>query len=37
VLSENNAYSTSTAIPGWRSPTTILLPRLFKISGQFDF
>jgi hypothetical protein len=37
VLSENAAYSTSTAIPGWRSPTTILLPRLFKISAQFDF
>ena len=22
---------------GWRSPTSILLPRLFKISAQFDF
>jgi hypothetical protein len=32
VLSENPAYG-----PTWRQPTTILLPRLFKLSAQFDF
>jgi hypothetical protein len=37
VFGENFAYSPSTAIPGWRSPTSIVLPRLFKISAQFDF
>ena len=37
VLSENFAYSAPNVIPGWRSPTSILLPRLFKISAQFDF
>ena len=40
VLSENFAYSTVTPGPGvsgWRSPTTILLPRLFKFGVQFDF
>jgi len=37
VLSENPAYSAPNIIPGWRSPTTILLPRLFKFSAQFDF
>jgi hypothetical protein len=37
VLSENPAYSPSNVTPGWRSPTTIVLPRLFKFSAQFDF
>jgi hypothetical protein len=40
VLSENFAYSTVTPGPGvsgWRSPTSILLPRLFKFGVQFDF
>ncbi len=40
VLSENFAYSSVTPGPGvsgWRSPTSILLPRLFKFSAQFDF
>jgi hypothetical protein len=37
VLSENAAYSAPNIVPGWRSPTSILLPRLFKISAQFDF
>jgi hypothetical protein len=32
VTGENFAYGTA-----WRTPTTILLPRLFKISAQFDF
>jgi hypothetical protein len=32
VLSENSAYGTT-----WRQPTSILIPRLFKISAQFDF
>jgi hypothetical protein len=32
VLSENPAYG-----PAWRAPTSIVLPRLFKISAQFDF
>ncbi len=32
VLAENPAYGAT-----WRQPTTILLPRLFKISAQFDF
>ena len=32
VLGENFAYG-----PAWRTPTSILLPRLFKISAQFDF
>ncbi len=37
VLSENFAYSGPNVNPGWRSPTSILLPRLFKFSAQFDF
>jgi hypothetical protein len=37
VLSENSAYTSPGIVPGWRSPTTILLPRLFKLSAQFDF
>ena len=32
VLGENPAYG-----PAWRAPTSIVLPRLFKISAQFDF
>jgi hypothetical protein len=32
VTGENFAYG-----PAWRTPTAILLPRLFKISAQFDF
>jgi hypothetical protein len=32
VLGENFAYG-----PAWRAPTSILLPRLFKFSAQFDF
>jgi hypothetical protein len=35
VLSENFAYGAAGA--GWRTPTTILLPRMFKIGAQFDF
>jgi len=32
VTTENSAYG-----PTWRAPTAILLPRLFKLSAQFDF
>ena len=32
VLGENFAYG-----PAWRAPTSIVLPRLFKFSAQFDF
>ena len=32
VISENPTYGTA-----WRTPTQILLPRLFKISAQFDW
>ena len=32
VIGENAAYG-----PAWRNPTNILLPRLFKISAQFDW
>jgi hypothetical protein len=32
VIGENFTYG-----PAWRTPTSILLPRLFKISAQFDF
>ena len=36
VIGENSMYAPppSTA---WRTPQTILLPRLFKISAQLDF
>jgi hypothetical protein len=37
VLGENSAYTAPNIVPGWRSPTSILLPRLFKLSAQFDF
>jgi hypothetical protein len=32
VLGENAAYGAA-----WRTPTSILLPRLFKVGVQFDF
>jgi hypothetical protein len=32
VLTENPTYGTN-----WRTPQSILLPRLFKIAAQFDF
>jgi hypothetical protein len=32
VLGENFTYG-----PTWRQPTSILIPRLFKIGAQFDF
>jgi hypothetical protein len=32
VINENLSYGT-----GWRTPQLILLPRIFKISAQFDF
>jgi hypothetical protein len=32
VIGENATYGTT-----WRAPTSILLPRLFKISAQFDW
>jgi hypothetical protein len=33
VTTENATYT----LLGWRTPTAILLPRLFKLSAQFDF
>jgi hypothetical protein len=33
VITENATYT----LAGWRTPQSILLPRLFKISAQFDF
>jgi hypothetical protein len=35
VTGENFAYGAGGA--GWRIPTSILLPRMFKIGAQFDF
>jgi hypothetical protein len=35
VTGENFAYGVGGA--GWRQPTSILLPRMFKIGAQFDF
>jgi hypothetical protein len=32
VIGENFTYG-----PTWRQPTSILIPRLFKIGVQFDF
>jgi hypothetical protein len=32
VLTENQVFGTP-----WRTPQSILLPRLFKLSAQFDF
>jgi hypothetical protein len=40
ALTENQTYSATVAAPGvqgWRTPTSILLARLFKVSAQFDF
>ena len=40
AIAENNTYTAAVAGPGapaWRTPTTILLPRMFKFSAQFDF
>ena len=40
AIAENNTYTAAVAGPGapaWRTPTTILLPRIFKFSAQFDF
>jgi len=35
VLGENFAYGAGGV--GWRTPTSILIPRMFKIGAQFDF
>ena len=32
IIGQNASFG-----PGWRTPTNILLPRLFKISAQFDW
>ena len=36
VIAENSTY-TAPPSTAWRTPQTILLPRLFKISAQLDF
>jgi hypothetical protein len=36
VIAENATY-TPPPSTAWRTPQTILLPRLFKISAQLDF
>jgi hypothetical protein len=36
VIGENFVYA-APPDTGWRTPQTILLPRLFKLSAQFDF
>jgi hypothetical protein len=36
VITENATYVAPPSL-AWRTPTSILLPRLFKISAQFDF
>jgi hypothetical protein len=35
VLIENSAYSPTTT--SWRTPQTVIAPRLLKFSAQFDF
>jgi hypothetical protein len=42
ILAENATFTdpaavTAAAPQSWRVPQSILLPRLFKISAQFDF
>jgi hypothetical protein len=39
ILTENQTYNllSPNTIPGWRSPTSTLLPRLFKLGVQYDF
>ena len=39
VIAENSTYNPPPVTPGagWRTPQSILLPRLFKISAQLDF
>jgi hypothetical protein len=40
TIAENNTYTAALPGPGapaWRTPTTILVPRIFKFSAQFDF
>jgi hypothetical protein len=37
VIGENGTYTAATAVGGWRTPQTILVPRMFKLSAQFDF
>ena len=39
ILTQNQTFNllAPTAIPGWQSPTSTLLPRLFKFGVQYDF
>jgi hypothetical protein len=40
VIGENASYTPLNATgipPNWRTPQTLLVPRMFKISAQFDF